>query len=178
MLSIEDAGEEILKGPYTLCKVCKGSGVYKAIAANSVVSFDLDELYCRACKGAGKWVRGDYKAACVLLNLDIPPTPERANTKHHDLKEVAHKFWGTQLKIEDLLAVGRAVEESALVPSFRREYLGEWAAPERDDTADALIYGAAHVARASSGSNLERPQPVPDLPRMQGLRLPGRPRKV
>lgn len=82
LMTKEEAVEEILLGPYRTCTHCSGRGwlLEKKGERGSIISepsFSQDQNVfnlpkCQSCKGAGKWLRGDYRSACGILGLVCP----------------------------------------------------------------------------------------------------------
>jgi hypothetical protein len=65
----EEAGEEILRGPYATCTRCH--------AAVRIYDNEWGGAACQGCNGTGKWLRADYKQACIELGMEIPEPPRR-----------------------------------------------------------------------------------------------------
>jgi hypothetical protein len=73
----EEAVEEVLRGPFTDCVRCKGTGLHEVRATDlHGIEIVVEKSTCTSCKGHGKWERGDYKQACVITGI----VPQRLPT--------------------------------------------------------------------------------------------------
>lgn len=86
----EEATEEILKGPFCNCPVCKGSGSvtigYRTTAlrplsevrAERTVEYCVPVIsFCDQCDNQGKLVRLRYLDACRVTGLPLPKCGEK-----------------------------------------------------------------------------------------------------
>jgi|SRR3972149_2428672 len=113
-MTAEEAGQEILEGPYTTCTRCKGQP-YGKDQKPLATFFNC----CQSCKGSGKWLRGDYKTACIVLGMDIPAVPEAVSN------------WKFDPKVRNVNFVDYSLSDAQMSAEFmskyKREYVGEWA---------------------------------------------------
>jgi hypothetical protein len=127
-MTIEEAGQAILEGPYTICTRCNGKGFLPVPDGVNVMNT------CHSCKGSGQWLRGDYKTACVLLGREMPE-PLKSSIW------IANKPGGSLLevdqKLKDYAASDGFMMTARLYESiYKREYMGEWATNEVDTDDD------------------------------------------
>lgn len=62
----EEAGEEILRGPYEVC-ICVEAGKIDRIKDPNKNVVNI----CHICRGFEKLLRSRFAAACLILDLDI-----------------------------------------------------------------------------------------------------------
>jgi hypothetical protein len=125
-VTLEEAAEEILKGAFTICTHCEGTGNVTVKESVLYIQEEVEQevMACRSCKGHGKWERGDYLRACSILGVEPVRLPEVA------IRTFKHRAWPA---LKDLLLT--------MPKPFRMEYMGVWHEPEeRCDTADAMAY--------------------------------------
>ena len=107
----EEAAEEVLRGAFTICRRCNGSGEGK--------DSTFTKTNCDSCGGSGKWRRGDYATACIVLGMELPPKPQSI---------VAN--WSIQ-KFKDLLAAKYRPQDP-----FRKEYMGVFMSSDGTDASN------------------------------------------
>lgn len=112
----EEAVEEILRGAYTACIHCRGTGT--GPAASLFIGGGTD---CKSCNGSGKWRRGDYVTACFILDMEIPPIPS-----NQSLEVWCNTFWPRALSSVEI-----QVEYAS---TFGKEYAADWSGFKLDDT--------------------------------------------
>lgn len=66
-MTIEEAGEELLRPASEVCVTCNGDG------ASLVVHDEYSS--CNACNGIGRVYRFEYRRACATLGLELPKLP-------------------------------------------------------------------------------------------------------
>lgn len=91
----EEAGEEILRGPYSQCIRCEGTGWREEPTPPGFVG-SMSYQKCKGCDGAGRWRRGDYVRACILLGIEPVPVP----TTLED--EQKSRWWNPELGEEQI----------------------------------------------------------------------------
>lgn len=163
-MTIEEAGQEILQGPYTECRRCQGKG-YPGVEER-----DLNRNFfniCKSCRGTRKWLRGDYLAACVILGIDppersVPVTEWKFDGKSEsiDLQVWDYALSDAQVTSEYFKRISNPSLGApfSVNATFKKEYMGEWATNDDDE-------------RGRSGSSPPREPAHPRVPDVQGSRL-------
>ena len=120
----EEAVEEVLKGPYTECWYCKGSGEINHEPYKNLFTADL----CTHCHGRGQWVRGDYNRACIITGR---PTVELIPAVKPDAFSMSATFWPRQLSGEEVVQLYNHENKKLMQQQkFVREYVGVWSSSE------------------------------------------------
>jgi hypothetical protein len=143
----EEAVEEVLKGPFSTCTRCKGSGFYNSAFAGFGT--------CQNCDGTGKWERGDYKQACVILNIEPKRLPPPKTSYKGDAFSVS--FWNRTLSADEVTGLyQKGVQQAQREATFQKEYMGGWSfdgeddkiefkrVEEVDDTVEAMHYAITY----------------------------------